>query len=104
MSLTMLRCEDCEFFRRTPDGMPSLSCDPFSTIKEPECLGKWQVAQLMSIARSHEATVEMHRRLAPLQEKMIRHVEREIGETDDADRWKRLGEDDDDDADDTFPL
>ena len=32
MSLTMLRCEDCEFFRRMPDGKPSLSCDPFSTI------------------------------------------------------------------------
>ncbi len=52
----MLRCEDCEFFNRAPDGSPILACDPFSTIKEVECLAKWQVAHLMSISQSHEAS------------------------------------------------
>lgn len=98
----MLRCEDCEFFSRASDGSPILACDPFSTIKEPECLAKWQVAQLMSISQSHQATAELHRRLAPFQEKIIKHMEREMGEADDSDRWKRSDEDDEDD--DSFQL
>ena len=40
----------------------------------------------------------MHERLAPLQEKMIRHMEREIDDADDADRWK-LGSDEEDEDD-----
>lgn len=84
----MLRCTDCEFFARNPDGSPRLTCDPLSTIKEPECLAKWQLVQLQTIAKSHEATLDMYRRLAPLQEKMFRHMEREIDEVDDADAWK----------------
>ncbi|MBI3834432.1 MAG: hypothetical protein HY287_08905 [Planctomycetes bacterium] len=59
-----------------------------STIKEPECLAKWQLIQLNVIAQSHKATLEMYRRLAPLQEKMFRHMEREIDEADDTDAWK----------------
>ncbi|MCH8148462.1 MAG: hypothetical protein IH987_10780 [Planctomycetes bacterium] len=93
----MLRCEDCEFFSRAPDGSPILACDPFSTVKEPECLAKWQIVQLMSISQSHQATAELHRRLAPFQEKIIKHMEREMDEADDADRWKQSDEDDEDD-------
>ena len=89
----MIQCQDCEFFRRGSDGSPQLTCDPFSTIREPECLLKWQLIRLEVIVRSHEATLDMHRRLAPLQEKMMRHMEREIDETEEADRWK-LGDDD----------
>lgn len=84
----MLRCPECEFYSRNPDGSPHLSCDPMSTIKEPECLAKWQLIQLNVIAQSHKATLEMYRRLAPLQEKMFRHMEREIDEADDTDAWK----------------
>ena len=89
----MIQCQDCEFFRRGSDGSPQLTCDPFSTIREPECLLKWQLIRLEVIVRSHEATLDMHRRLAPLQEKMMRHMEREIDDTEEADRWK-LGDDD----------
>jgi len=61
-------------------------------------VGKWQLAQLQVIAESHQATLEMHRRFAPLQEKLFRHMERELDETEDADRWKYdLGEDEDED-------
>jgi len=49
----MLQCKDCEFYRQNPDGSPHLACDPFSTIKEPECLMKWQLLQLNVIAHSH---------------------------------------------------
>lgn len=94
----MIHCQDCEFFRRAADGSPVLSCDPFSTIKEPECLAKWQLLQLRVMARSHQATLDLYKRLAPIQEKMFRHVERELDEADDADRWKfSPGNDDEDD-------
>ena len=99
----MLQCQNCEFFQRDSDGSPVLICNPFSNIKEPECLLKWQLAQLSVIAKSHQATLDMYKRLAPLQEKMFEHMEREIDEADEADRWK-LGEDEEDDENDQFRI
>jgi hypothetical protein len=107
----MIQCEQCEFFHRGPDGQLGFQCDPFSTIKEPECLQKWQliksdqlVMQMGLMVRAYQATVEMYKRLAPLQEKMFRHMEREIDEVDEADSWKYdyddEGEDDDETDDD----
>lgn len=92
----MLQFRNCEFFSLGPDGEPILACDPFSTVKEPECLAKLHLLHLRTIARSHQATLEMYRRFAPLQEKMFRHMEREIDDAEDADRWKFQ----DDEADD----
>ena len=95
----MLQCTDCEFFRRNPNGEPELTCDPFSTIKEPECLAKLQLLHLKTIAQSHQATLDMYRRLAPLQEKMFRHMEREIDESESADSWKlELNDEEDDES------
>lgn len=85
----MLQCTDCEFFHHGPDGSPQLACNPFINIKEPECLMKWQLAKLTVISESHQATLEMYKRLAPLQEKMFQHMEREINDVDEADRWKQ---------------
>ncbi len=96
----MLQCKDCEYFGRGPDGSPRLTCDPFSTIKEPECLAKWQVVQLETVARSHRATLDMYRRLAPLQEKLFKHMEREVDEAEEGDSWKYTGDDDDQDDED----
>ena len=84
----------------TPGSFAHLTCDPFSTIKEPECLLKWQLIQLNVIAHSHQATLDMYRRFAPLQEKMFKHMEREIDDVEEADRWKL---DDDDEEDDDPP-
>ena len=42
----------------------------------------------MTVARSHQATLDMYKRLAPLQEKMFEHMEREIDENEEAERWK----------------
>lgn len=99
----MLQCRDCEFFRQAADGSPELACDPFTNIKEPECLIKWQLVQLGVISKSHQATLDMYQRLAPLQEKMFKHMEREIDEVEDADSWKYT-DDDEEDADDPFKL
>lgn len=100
----MLQCRDCEFFHPGPNaggtGLPEPSqftCDPFSTIKEPECLMKWQLVQLATVAKSHQATLDMYRRLAPLQEKMFKHLEREIDEADEADSWKSPEDEEPDD-------
>ncbi len=100
----MLNCRDCEFFRQAPDGSPELTCDPFTNVKEPECLLKWQLVQLNVISQSHQATLDMYQRLAPLQEKMFKHMEREIDEAEDSESWKQADEDEDDEDDDKFGL
>lgn len=98
----MLQCEDCEHFRRDVDGSPRLQCDPFTNIKEPQCLIKWQLIQLTVISKSHQATLDMHKRLAPLQEKMFKYMEREIEDVEEGESWKLENLDDDDDDDDPF--
>lgn len=94
----MIQCKDCEFFDRAPNGRVILRCDPFATIKEPECLQKWQLLRLDTMARASQSTAAMHQRLAPLQERMIRYMERELDDVDDADAWK-YGIDEDDELD-----
>lgn len=97
----MLNCCDCEFFHRRTDGTPHLGCDPFATVKEVECIQKWQLVQLTVAAQAHQATLRMYQRIAPLQEKMFRHMEREIDDVEESDRWKLA---DDDDRDDPFKV
>ena len=93
----MLQCKDCEYGGQHADGSFQLRCDPFATIKEPECLLKWQFIKLDVIAKSHQATLDMYRRFAPMQEKMLRHIEREIDETSEGDKWKYEDEEDGED-------
>jgi len=91
----MIQCEECEFFHRGPDGQVSFSCDPFSTIKEPECLAKWQLMKVTQLVGAYHAQLDYYRKLAPMQEKMFKVMEREIDDISEADRWKV----DDDDVD-----
>lgn len=93
----MMQCKDCEFYSEGSDGRPRLLCDPFSNIKEPECLTKLQLIKLDSMVRAYEATLEMYERLAPLQERMFRHMERELDEAEDTDAWKYTDDEDEDD-------
>ncbi len=95
----MIQCSQCEHFSRGPDGQIRLTCDPFSTIKEPECLVKWQLIKTDQMVQAYHATLEFYRRLAPMQEKMLRHMEREIDEMDEADRWRIDEPDSPDDPD-----
>jgi len=96
----MLRCTDCEYCVQGPDGRIQLTCNPFSNIKEPECLVKWQLIKLDTMVQAYQATVAIYRKLAPMQEKMFRHMQREIEEMDEAERWKL---DEPDDADEETP-
>lgn len=93
----MIQCSECEHFVPGPGGQMNFKCNPFTNIKEPECLQKWQLAKLDLLVRAYQATIQMYQRLAPLQEKMFRHMEQEIDEADDADAWKRPKDDDEDD-------
>ncbi|MCB9853737.1 MAG: hypothetical protein H6819_11620 [Phycisphaerales bacterium] len=102
----MIQCSECEFFNRDAMGRVSFSCDPFSTIKEPSCIAKLQLVREMEngqkldrLVSAYESTLSIYRRLQPMQEKIMEHMEREISETEDADSWKFGLEDEDDDFD-----
>lgn len=96
----MIQCSDCEYFYRGPDGQVVFRCDPFSTIKEPECLAKWQLVKIDTMVRAYQATLEIYNRLAPMQEKMFKHMEDEINDVEEAENWKYQQDDDDDEDDD----
>ena len=99
----MIQCKECEFYHRTESGEVGFSCDPFTNVKEPECLTKWQLLKINQMVAAYQATLDYYRRLAPMQEKMFKVMEREIDDISEADKWKvdDDGEDDgDDDAED----
>lgn len=102
----MIQCSDCEYFVRGPGGAMAFKCDPFGSIKEPECLVKWQILRTSELAAkvdrmvaAYEATLEIYRRFAPMQEKMFKHMEREIDDAEDADSWKTQDDDEPQDDD-----
>jgi len=96
----MLQCRECEFCVQDDMGRIQLRCNPFSNIKEPECLQKWALLKQDIMVRSYQATLSFYQKLAPLQEKMLKHIEREIEDIDEADRWKYQDDKDQDKEDD----
>ena len=84
----MIQCKDCELCRRGEQGEISFACDPFSNVKEPECLAKWQLLKIDQMVASYQATLNYYRKLAPLQEKMFKVVERELDDMNESERWK----------------
>ncbi len=107
----MIQCSECEYFRRGDNGEVSFACDPFSTIKEPECLAKWELikssevaarlqgvqATLQQLADSYRAMIDYQQRLQPMQDKMFRFVEREMEDVNEAEKWKLDDEEDPED-------
>jgi hypothetical protein len=94
----MIQCEQCEFCRRGDGGEVSFSCDPFKNIKEPECLAKWQLIKINQMVSAYQATLDYYRKLAPMQEKMFKVMEREIDDMNESDKWK-IADDDEDEYD-----
>jgi hypothetical protein len=92
----MIQCEDCQYFHRSESGEVSFSCDPFSNIVEPECLAKWQLIKINQMVASYQATLNYYRKLAPMQEKMFKVMERELDDMNEADKWKVEEEEDED--------
>ena len=84
----MIQCKDCEFCEMGPDNRRSFKCDPFTNIKEPECIAKWQLIRLDMLLATYQGMVKWYGKLAPLQDKIIQYMQREINELDEADEWK----------------
>ncbi len=93
----MIQCAECEFADVGPDGSVRVRCNPLVNVKEAECLAKWQLMRLEALVQAYNVTLSQHRRLAPLQEKMMKFMEREIEEVDEADSWKLNYDDEDED-------
>jgi hypothetical protein len=84
----MIQCKDCEFCVTGPDGKKTFKCDPFSNIKEPECIAKWQLIRLDMLVASYSGMLRWYEKLAPLQDKIFKYMKREIDDIDESERWK----------------
>ena len=84
----MIQCKDCEFCDSDPTGKRTFKCDPFTNIKEPECISKWQLIRLDMLLASYQGMLKWYGKLAPLQDKLFKFMQREINEIDEADSWK----------------
>ncbi len=84
----MIQCDQCEYCEIGPDGHKTFKCDPFSTIKEPECIAKWQLIRLDMLLASYQSMLQWYGRLAPLQDKVFKYVQREINDIEESESWK----------------
>jgi hypothetical protein len=89
----MIQCKDCEFCEIGDDDRRIFKCDPFVNIKEPECIGKWQLLRLDMLVNSYHSMLGMQQKLAPLQNKIFKYVKRELDDIDESEQWK-VDEDD----------
>jgi len=92
----MIQCKDCQYFEMGSDGQRSFKCDPFTNIVEPECLAKWQLIRLDMLVASYRQMLGWYQKLAPLQNKLFKYMQREIEDLDESDKW-RTEEDDNED-------
>jgi len=95
----MIQCKDCELCEIGTDGQRTFKCDPFSNIKEPECLAKWQLIRLDMLVSSYQKMLQWYGKLAPIQDKLLKYMNREIEDIEDSERWKQDDEDNQPDSD-----
>jgi hypothetical protein len=79
-------------------------CDPFSNVKEPECLAKWQLIRLDMLLGSYQNMLKCYSKLGPLQDKIFKYVQREINDMEESDGWKVDEEEEEEGRDDTWPV
>jgi len=84
----MIQCKDCELYQSNPDSKGTFICNPFTNIKEPECIAKWQLIRLDMLLASYQGMLKWYGKMAPLQDKIIQFMQREINELDESDSWK----------------
>jgi len=91
----MIQCSECELCEIGPDGRRIFKCDPFSNIKEPECLYKWQLIRLDMLASSYQSMLKWQKKLEPMQDKILKYMQHEIEDVDESESWKVDEEDED---------
>jgi hypothetical protein len=91
----MIQCKDCEYCDLGEDKRRSFRCDPFTNIKEPECLAKWQLIRLDMLVASYQGMLSWQGKMAPLQDKIFKYMQRELNDIEDSDSWKIDPNDDD---------
>ena len=84
----MIQCKDCELCETGPDGQRIFKCDPFSNIKEAECIAKWQLIRLDMLVVNYRGMLKWYEKLAPLQNKIFKYMKREIEDLDESEQWK----------------
>ena len=90
----MIQCIDCELCEILENGRKTFKCDPFSNIKEPECLQKMQIMRLDMLATSYRSMLHWQEKMGPMQNKLFKYVQREIDDMDDTEGWKHQEDDD----------
>ncbi len=61
---------------------------------------KWQLLRLDLLVSHYQTMLTMQQKLAPMQDKILKYVKRELDDIDEADRWKT---DDTDEPDTPLP-
>ncbi len=98
----MIQCKDCELFESDQQGRKTFKCDPFSNVKEPECLAKWQLLRLDMMASMFRGMSAWQEKMGPMQDKIMKYVERELDDIDETDRWKLDDKDGDEEGETGF--
>ena len=91
----MIQCAECELYEVDQQGRRIFRCDPFTNIKEPHCLAKWQLLRLDMLLTTYHSMTAWQQKVAPMQDKILKYIKRELEDIDEAERWKFNGEDDD---------
>lgn len=84
----MIQCRDCEYYSQDDQGRRVFKCDPFQNIKEPECLMKWQLLRLDLLVTHYQTMIAWQNKMAPIQDKILKYVKRELDDIDEAEKWK----------------
>jgi hypothetical protein len=84
----MIQCDKCELCEIGPDGRKMFKCDPFSSVKEAECIAKWQLIRLDMLLGSYQSMLKWYSKLGPLQDKIFKYVQREISDIEESEGWK----------------
>jgi hypothetical protein len=92
----MIQCKDCQFCEIGPDGQRIFKCDPFVNVVEPECIEKWQLLRLDMLVASYQMMLQWYQKMAPMQNKLFKYMEREINEMNESENWKLDEEQDED--------
>ena len=84
----MIQCKDCEYYSEDAEGRRMFACDPFKNIKEPHCLVKWQLLRLDLLVAAFRGMAGFQEKMGPMQDKILKYVQRELEDLAESERWK----------------